>query len=102
MELFLREEQRAGYRCGRRLHAPIFPAESPIMCVRPTLKILFERGATRSVTGKRLALAALVLELAIFWLGRSIIRSTSNDVYWWLWSVAPLPAGVERPQRPTS
>jgi hypothetical protein len=72
------------------------------MWVRPSLKRLFESGATRSVKRRHLALAALVLELAIFWLGRSVIRNTTNDVYWWLWSVAPLPEGVERPHRPTS
>lgn len=52
------------------------------------------------MTRKRLALAALVVELTILWSSRSRIRTTYDDMYWWLWSVAPMLDGMERPTRP--
>ena len=54
----------------------------------------------RAMKRNRLALAALVVELTILWSSRGVVRNASDDVYWWLWSVVPMPDGVERPQRP--
>ena len=52
------------------------------------------------MTRRRMALgAALLLELTILAFSGARIRQSSEDFYWWLWSVAPLPDGVDRPHR---
>jgi len=47
-----------------------------------------------------MALAALVVELTILAFSGATVQKSSEDFYWWLWSVAPLPEGADRPQRP--
>jgi len=47
------------------------------------------------------AVAALLVELTIVALSGAALLRSSEEVYWWLWSVAPIPKGVDRPQRPT-
>jgi len=52
------------------------------------------------VTRRRLVLAAFVVELTLLALSGAAIRDASDNMYWWLWSVVPIPDGVERPHRP--
>jgi hypothetical protein len=52
------------------------------------------------VTRRRLVLATLVVELTVLAFSWTEIRDAGDNMYWWLWSVVPLPDGVERPHRP--
>jgi hypothetical protein len=53
------------------------------------------------MTRTRLVLGvAIVVELTALWFSRPLIKAAGDDIYWWLWSVAPMPPGVERPHRP--
>ena len=54
------------------------------------------------MTRRRLVLAALVVELTLLALSGAAILDASDNVYWWLWSVVPIPDGMEPPQRPPS